>query len=127
MVFQYGFAEGRFTELFIITRVDSNRDGQQIEGNIMEDWSAPLTESQLGLVVVQKSIPVPHLYNILIELSLASTVTTYAVKYALTSLIEVQPALRLAFRDLQALLVSPLSIADLPLREIVAQDALSRR
>jgi len=89
----------------------------------MEDWSAPLTESQLGLVVVQKSIPVPHLYNILIELSLASTVTTYAVKYALTSLIEVQPALRLAFRDLQALLVSPLSIADLPLREVVVQDA----
>lgn len=89
----------------------------------MENWSAPLTESLLGLIVVQKAIPVRHLYNVLIELKLAPTVTAYSVKYALASLIEVQPALRLAFCDMQSLLVSPVPVADLPLRQLIAESS----
>ncbi|PHX42704.1 hypothetical protein AO263_30020, partial [Pseudomonas sp. NZIPFR-PS5] len=81
-----------------------------------------MTESQQGLVVVQNSIPVPHLYNVLVELKLASTVTLDAVQRAFGSLIQVQPSLRMAFRELQAILLPPLADENLPLQSIVAQD-----
>ena len=92
-----------------------------------EPWSAPLTESQLGLLVVHRSIPVPHLYNVVVELRLDPAVSPIAVRRALGALLEVQPALRLALRDARAVLCVPPSLADLPLRHVTVDGEFAPR
>lgn len=86
----------------------------------MEEWLAPLTESQLGLVVIQESIPVPGLYNIVLELRLAEEIASSAIEDALKKLLEVQPSLRMALKNTQATLISPINSAEISLRKIIA-------
>jgi amino acid adenylation domain-containing protein len=83
------------------------------------EWSAPLTESQLGLLVVHRAVPVPHLYNIAVELRLDPAVPSVTLRRALAALLEVQPALRLALLDVRAVLGEPPAPADVPLRHVL--------
>ncbi|MFJ9636516.1 amino acid adenylation domain-containing protein [Streptomyces sp. NPDC101178] len=58
----------------------------------------PLTAAQQGLLVVHHTVPVPHLYNVTAELELDPGLAPDTVGAALTSVLAVQPALRLAIR-----------------------------
>ncbi|MEV1026107.1 amino acid adenylation domain-containing protein [Streptomyces sp. NPDC050264] len=59
----------------------------------------PLTAAQKGLLVVHRTVPVPHLYNVVAELELDPALTTDTVASALTAVLAVQPALRLSIRE----------------------------
>ncbi|MEV4878676.1 non-ribosomal peptide synthetase [Streptomyces cyaneofuscatus] len=59
----------------------------------------PLTAAQLGLLVVHRTVPVPHLYNVTAELELDPALTPDTVGAALNAVLAVQPALRLAIRE----------------------------
>ncbi|WP_353940571.1 amino acid adenylation domain-containing protein [Streptomyces sp. HUAS MG91] len=59
----------------------------------------PLTAAQKGLLVVHRTVPVPHLYNVVAELELDPALTPAALATALTDVLAVQPALRLAIRE----------------------------
>lgn len=61
----------------------------------MADDVLPMTEAQLGLLVVNRSIPVPHLYNITAELELDPRWPPHAVASGFADVLAVQPALRL--------------------------------
>jgi acyl carrier protein len=54
-----------------------------------------MTDTQLGLLVVNRMIPVPHLYNIVAEIELDPSHTHGSVAAALADVLAVQPALRL--------------------------------
>ncbi|MET8944517.1 amino acid adenylation domain-containing protein [Streptomyces sp. NPDC004542] len=58
----------------------------------------PLTAAQQGLLVVHGTVPVPHLYNVVAELELDPALGPGAIRSALTTVLAVQPALRLAVR-----------------------------
>lgn len=90
---------------------------------IGQPWPAPATESQLGLVVLHQAIPVPHLYNVVVELRIDPTLPASRLRQALADLLTVQPALRLALHGPVATLIEPPSPADLPLLEITARHA----
>ncbi|MFF3495273.1 amino acid adenylation domain-containing protein [Streptomyces sp. NPDC002795] len=59
----------------------------------------PLTAAQKGLLVVHRTVPVPHLYNVVAELELDPDLSAATVGSALTAVLAVQPALRLAVRE----------------------------
>ncbi|TWV34955.1 amino acid adenylation domain-containing protein [Streptomyces misionensis] len=59
----------------------------------------PLTAAQKGLLVVHRTVPVPHLYNVLAELELDPAFAPADLATALTDVLAVQPALRLAIRE----------------------------
>lgn len=59
----------------------------------------PLTAAQQGLLVVHGTVPVPHLYNVVAELELDPALDPAAIGSALTAVLAVQPALRLAVRE----------------------------
>ncbi|MYT75238.1 MULTISPECIES: non-ribosomal peptide synthetase [unclassified Streptomyces] len=59
----------------------------------------PLTAAQKGLLVVHRTVPVPHLYNVVAELELDPGLTPAALAPALIDVLAVQPALRLAIRE----------------------------
>ncbi len=88
-----------------------------------QSWPAPATESQLGLVVLHQSIPVPHLYNVVVELRIDPHLPASGVRKALTDLLAVQPALRLSLNGPVATLIDPPAPADLPLAEIITGHA----
>ncbi|GAA1287470.1 amino acid adenylation domain-containing protein [Saccharothrix xinjiangensis] len=83
--------------------------------------STPVTESQLGLLVVHRSVPVGNLYTVLVELRLDPTRSAADVRAALTAVLNAQPALRLAFRELPepaAWLREPFTPREAPLRHV---------
>lgn len=87
------------------------------------DWTAPLSESQLGLLVVHRAVPARHLYNVVVELELDPRHSAGAVRAALADVLAVQPALRMALHeapDPHATLVEP---ADPPLTQVVGDPA----
>jgi len=59
----------------------------------------PLTAAQQGLLVVHRTVPVPHLYNVVAELELDPALAPESVAAALTAVLAVQPALRLAVQE----------------------------
>ncbi|MFC6093983.1 non-ribosomal peptide synthetase [Saccharothrix lopnurensis] len=83
--------------------------------------AAPVTESQLGLLVVHRSVPVGNLYTVLVELRLDPDRSAAEVRAALTAVLNAQPALRLAFRELPepaAWLREPFTEQEVPLRHV---------
>ncbi|WP_157636012.1 non-ribosomal peptide synthetase [Burkholderia ubonensis] len=88
-----------------------------------QPWPAPATESQLGLVVLHEAIPVPHLYNVVVELRIDPRLPASRLRQALADLLAVQPALRLALHGPVATLIEPPAPDDLPLIGITAQHA----
>ncbi|MFD7659800.1 amino acid adenylation domain-containing protein, partial [Actinosynnema sp. NPDC059797] len=84
--------------------------------------STPVTESQLGLLVVHRTVPVGNLYNVLVELRLDPARSAADVRAALTAVLNAQPALRLAFHELPepaARLREPLTPQEAPLRHVL--------
>ncbi|MEE1943026.1 amino acid adenylation domain-containing protein [Streptomyces sp. TRM 70361] len=59
----------------------------------------PLTGSQAGLLMVCRTVPAAHLYNVVTELDLNPDLTPQRLAEALRTVLAIQPALRLAFRD----------------------------
>ncbi|MFJ6949598.1 condensation domain-containing protein, partial [Streptomyces wuyuanensis] len=59
----------------------------------------PLTAAQQGLLVVHRAVEVPHLYNVVAELELDPSLAPEELRTALTAVLAVQPALRLAVRE----------------------------
>ncbi|MGK5543245.1 non-ribosomal peptide synthetase [Streptomyces sp. URMC 127] len=59
----------------------------------------PLTAAQQGLLVVHRTVPVPHLYNVVAELDLDPALTPDQLGTALTAVLAVQPALRLGIHE----------------------------
>lgn len=84
----------------------------------------PLTESQKGLLVVDRLVPTPHLYNILNQAELAP-VGPDRLRAALAAMVTVQPMLRARFVEsphLHALLGDPPTPADVPLEVVDVDD-----
>jgi amino acid adenylation domain-containing protein len=78
----------------------------------------PMTESQKGLLVVDRVAPARHLYNVVTELELDPAYSAADVTAALATVIAVQPALRLRFSeppDLNAVLCPPPAAGELPI------------
>ncbi|WP_259454478.1 non-ribosomal peptide synthetase [Streptomyces ginkgonis] len=94
-------------------------------------WHAPLTETQLGLLMVHRTVPVPHLYNVVAEIGLDPARTDEEVRRALAAVIAVQPALRTALHAApqpHATLADPPPPAAVPLRtEVTASGGHARR
>lgn len=59
----------------------------------------PLTAAQKGLLIGNRTVPVPHLYNILSELELDPALSTATVASAPTAVPAVQPARRLGIQE----------------------------
>lgn len=59
----------------------------------------PLTAAQQGLLVVHRTVEVPHLYNVVAELEPDPALAPEELRAALTAVLAVQPALRLAVRE----------------------------
>lgn len=92
-------------------------------------WTAPLTEAQIGLLLVQRSVTARHLYNVPVEIELDPAVTDPCLRAALSDVVAVQPALRTALRPApqpHAGLLAPPSPENLPLTEAVAGDDFDR-
>ncbi|RKT82209.1 amino acid adenylation domain-containing protein [Saccharopolyspora antimicrobica] len=71
-----------------------------VEGRDEQDpAAAPLTESQLGLLVVHRSVPAAHLYNVVAEIGLDPGFDGVRIRSALADVLAVQPALRSALRE----------------------------
>ncbi|GAB3678011.1 non-ribosomal peptide synthetase [Saccharopolyspora tripterygii] len=71
----------------------------QISPNQTASDSVALTESQLGLLVVHRSVRAGNLYNVVVELELDPGCSGPQVRSALASVMAVQPALRTGLRD----------------------------
>ncbi|MEU3255140.1 amino acid adenylation domain-containing protein [Streptomyces sp. NPDC006997] len=83
----------------------------------------PLTAAQQGLLMVHRTVDVPHLYNVVAELELDPGLADADLAGALADVLAVQPALRLAVRERptpHAVLTDPVDRA--PLR-VVTTDA----
>ncbi|MEW1761990.1 amino acid adenylation domain-containing protein [Streptomyces cyaneofuscatus] len=81
----------------------------------------PLSESQQGLLVIDRLIPVGHLYNGIFDLELTPGHSPERVREALAAVVAVQPALRQVFRVLpepHGLLTEPLQAAELPYEDV---------
>ncbi|MDA3647087.1 amino acid adenylation domain-containing protein [Saccharopolyspora indica] len=61
--------------------------------------AAPLTESQLGLLVVHRAVPAAHLYNVVAEIGLDPAFDGTRIRSALADVLAVQPALRTGLRE----------------------------
>ncbi|MEU6705574.1 condensation domain-containing protein [Streptomyces wuyuanensis] len=59
----------------------------------------PLTAGRQGLLVVHRTVEVPHLHNVVAELELDPSLAPEEVRTALTAVLAVQPALRLAVHE----------------------------
>ncbi|MEU5432493.1 amino acid adenylation domain-containing protein [Streptomyces sp. NPDC020719] len=84
----------------------------------------PLTEAQLGLMAIHRSVPARNLYNIVIEFTLDPGFSSQDVRTALAAVAEVQPALRLGLGEVpvpHAELVAPLTPENVPLSVHVAR------
>ncbi|MBD0741868.1 amino acid adenylation domain-containing protein [Streptomyces sp. CBMA152] len=78
----------------------------------------PLTEAQLGLMAIHRSVPARNLYNIVIEFTLDPRFSSQDIRTALAAVTEVQPALRLGLGEVptpHAELVPPLTPENVPL------------
>ncbi len=85
----------------------------------------PMTESQKGLLVVDRVAPARHLYNVVTELELDPAHSVAGVAAALATVIAVQPALRLRFSeppDLNAVLGPPPAAGEVPIEVIEVAD-----
>ncbi|WP_329066129.1 non-ribosomal peptide synthetase [Streptomyces sp. NBC_01429] len=81
----------------------------------------PLSESQQGLLVIDRLIPVGHLYNGVFELELTPGHSPERVRETLAAVVAVQPALRQVFRVLpqpHGVLAEPPSAAELPYEDV---------
>ncbi|MZE76256.1 hypothetical protein GTY57_04235, partial [Streptomyces sp. SID5475] len=93
-------------------------------------WSAPLTEAQIGLLLVQRSVTARHLYNVPVEIELDPALADSTLRAALSDVVAVQPALRMGLRPApqpHAVLHVPPSPEDLPLAEAVVEGDFGRR
>ncbi|MFD0312737.1 non-ribosomal peptide synthetase [Streptomyces flavalbus] len=84
----------------------------------------PLTAAQQGLLMVHRTVDVPHLYNVVAELELDPRLGEADLDRALTEVLSVQPALRTAVRERpapHAVLTDPAGGA--PLRGVTADAA----
>ncbi|WP_197287469.1 non-ribosomal peptide synthetase [Streptomyces apocyni] len=91
----------------------------------MTAWTAPLTESQIGLLLVQRTVTAQHLYNIVAVAELDPAYQASEVRAALTQVLTVQPALRMALwaaPQPHATLAPPPTPEQLPLTERVVGD-----
>ncbi|WP_424186730.1 non-ribosomal peptide synthetase [Actinokineospora sp. G85] len=80
---------------------------------------APLTESQVGLLVVHRAVPAAHLYNVVAEVELDPRHPAPAIRAAVATVLAVQPALRLGLREApkpHAVLAEPGTAVDAPIR-----------
>ncbi|MFD9336126.1 amino acid adenylation domain-containing protein [Streptomyces sp. NPDC060028] len=78
----------------------------------------PVTEAQLGLLVIDRSVAARNLYNIVLEFRLDPRTTSRDLSAALAAVTAVQPALRLGLHEApspHAALIAPLPAERLPL------------
>ncbi|RMI40638.1 non-ribosomal peptide synthetase [Streptomyces triticirhizae] len=83
-------------------------------------WRAPLTETQLGLLMVHRTVAVPHLYNVVAEATLDPGCPHERLRAALAEVLAVQPALRMGLLTTpqpHAVLVDPPTPDALPLSD----------
>ncbi|GHC84205.1 hypothetical protein GCM10007079_25970 [Nocardiopsis terrae] len=93
-------------------------------------WTAPVTESQAGLLVVERSVPTANLYNVLAELRLDPGYTAADVRSAMAAVLAVQPNLRLSLLEdpePHAALGVPPPDDDLPLVQETVEGSIEER
>lgn len=79
----------------------------------------PVTDSQLGLLVLDRQIEARHLYNLTYQVELTRPIEPARLRAALELAAHVQPALRTVFRsepDTHATVTAPRAGADFPFR-----------
>ncbi|WP_369374972.1 amino acid adenylation domain-containing protein [Streptomyces sp. cg36] len=110
----------------------SDPQRRPVEGS---EWTVPqplpLTDAQLGLLVIDRTVPARNLYNIVLELTLDPRFRPKDVRAALAAVTEAQPALRLGLHEApepHAELMPPPGQDELPLElHIAAGDAFAAR
>ncbi|MEV0704756.1 amino acid adenylation domain-containing protein [Saccharopolyspora sp. NPDC050389] len=103
----------------VVTPAD-NRDEQDPAA------AAPLTESQLGLLVVHRAVPAAHLYNVVAEIGLDPAFGGRQIRSALADVLAVQPALRTGLRESprpHADVADPIPADSVPIRIVPAPAA----
>ncbi|MFP3986815.1 amino acid adenylation domain-containing protein [Streptomyces sp. E11-3] len=105
----------------------TTQPGSRTTPDVSAEWTAPLTESQIGLLLVQRTVAARHLYNVVAVAELDPVYSADAVRAALAQVLTVQPALRMALwaaPQPHATLTPPPSPDRLPLTDVVVPESL---